>query len=79
MVHDHYLDHQPRRDTNIVSWILLVVVVSFLVGFLVHSAIGRALSVHSGEADTSTADALPPDGASASFGASGRMGRVGSD
>ena len=79
MVHDHYLDHQPRRDTNIVSWILLVVVVSFLMGFLVHSAIGRALSVHSGEADTSTANALPPDGASASLGRQVTTGRVDSD
>lgn len=43
MVHDHYLDHQPKRDTNIVSWILLAIFISFFVGFFVHGAIGRTL------------------------------------
>ena len=33
MAYDHYLKHQPKRD-SVVSWFLLVTIVSFLAGFL---------------------------------------------
>jgi hypothetical protein len=35
MAYDHYLEHQPKRNTNIVIWILLLTVASFLVGIFV--------------------------------------------
>jgi hypothetical protein len=68
MVHDHYLDHQPKRDTNIVCWILLAIFISFFVGFFVHGAIGRAPAVQSSEAVTLMENALPSDGAPALLG-----------
>jgi hypothetical protein len=61
MVHDHYLDHQPKRGTNIVSWILLAIFISFFVGFFVHGAIGRALVQPLG-AGAPMKNALPTDG-----------------
>jgi hypothetical protein len=67
MVHDHYLDHQPKRDTNIVSWILLAIFISFFLGFFVHSAIGRRPSVLSLGAGAPTENALPTDGTPASL------------
>jgi hypothetical protein len=61
MVYDHYLDHQPKRDTNIASWILLAILVSFFVGFFAHSAIGEPPPVHSFGAGPPTQNALPMD------------------
>jgi len=69
MVHDHYLDHQPRRGPNIISWFLLAVFVSFFLGFFAHSAIGRPPRLHLLEAAASTGNALPTDGTRASLGA----------
>ena len=63
MVHDHYLDHQPKRDTNIVSWILLAIFVSFFVGFFAHGAIGRSPLVRSLGAMAPAENPLPTDGA----------------
>ena len=72
MVHDHYLDHQPKRGANIISWFLLAILISFFVGFFAHGAIGRSPPVHSLGAGASTENALPTGGTPASLGAAVR-------
>ena len=71
MAYDHYLSHQPNRGTGIVSWILLMLLLSFFAGFFVRGAIGRAPLVHSLETGALTENALPTDSAPASSGAIG--------
>jgi hypothetical protein len=71
MAYDHYLSHQPNRGTGIVSWILLMLLLSFFAGFFVRGAIGRTPLAHSLEAGSSTENAVPTDSAPASSGASG--------
>ena len=71
MVHDHYLDHQPKRGAKIISWFLLAIFISFFVGFFFHSALGRPPRLHSLGADAPTENALPTDGTPASSGAGG--------
>jgi hypothetical protein len=71
MAYDHYLSHQPNRGIGIVSWILLMLLLSFFVGFFVRGALGRAPLVHSLGAGAPTENAFSTDGAPASSGASG--------
>jgi hypothetical protein len=71
MAYDHYLRHQPNRGTGIVSWILLMLLLSFFAGFFVRGAIGRAPLAHSLGGGAPTENALPTDSTPASSGASG--------
>jgi hypothetical protein len=71
MAYDHYLRHGPDRGTGIVSWILLMLLLSFFAGFFVRGAIGRTPLAHSLGAGALTENAFPTDIAPASSAASG--------
>ena len=71
MAYDHYLRHQPNRGIGIVSWILLMLFLSFFAGFFVRGALGLAPLAHSLGTGAPTENTFTTDGAPASPGASG--------
>ena len=71
MAYDHYLRHQPNRGTSLVTWILLMLLLSFFAGLFVRSAIGRAPLTHAWGVEAPTENAFAADSAQASSGASG--------